>query len=97
MRAGVAMDRIRTEMEERIQSRAASAGDVPISPDGREALRRAAEEADRLGHRAIQTPHLLLGLLGDEGTPAGSVLAANGMGLEKARTDVAEVLGDAEA
>lgn len=95
-RSGSSADKIRMDVEQRIESKEASGGDVPITPAGKQALKHAAEEADGLGHKRIGTPHLLLALLYDEESVAGSVLAASGMRLEAVRARVAEVLKDFE-
>ncbi len=58
--------------------------DLPLSHESRDALTYAAEEADRLKHRAIRPAHLLLGLLRLDVPPAG-VLAAYGVTLEAIR------------
>lgn len=92
-RSGLSMDEVRAQLEPRMELKAESSGDMPISPEARLALKRAAEEANLLEHREIQTPHILLGLLHDEGTVAGSVLIAGGMRLDRVRKDVGELIG----
>ena len=49
-------------------------GTLPFTPRAKAAVRRAAEEALRLGHNYVGTEHLLLGLLGDEESVAAKVL-----------------------
>jgi Clp amino terminal domain, pathogenicity island component len=95
-RSGTSLDKIRTDLETRIAPGVASDGDRRVSAEWQEALKHAAEEADGLGHREIQTPHFLLGLMRSEQTVAAEVLAANGMRLEQARKDVAELIGGAD-
>jgi ATP-dependent Clp protease ATP-binding subunit ClpC len=58
--------------------------DLPLSHDSSHALTYAAEEADRLKHRAIRPVHLLIGLLRLDVLPA-DVLAAYGVTLEAIR------------
>jgi ATP-dependent Clp protease ATP-binding subunit ClpC len=48
--------------------------EVPIAPAVRALILRAAEIADRLGHRDIEPGHLLAALLQDETCPAGRAL-----------------------
>jgi ATP-dependent Clp protease ATP-binding subunit ClpA len=58
--------------------------DLPLSNESKRALTHAAEEADRLKHRAIRPVHLLIGLLRLDVLPA-DVLAAYGVTLEAVR------------
>jgi ATP-dependent Clp protease ATP-binding subunit ClpC len=53
----------------------------------------AQEEARLLNHENIGTEHILLGLLHDDTEAAAQVLGAAGIGLERARTQVEEVIG----
>jgi hypothetical protein len=53
---------------------ASEEGTLPFTPRAKAAVRRAAEEALRLGHNYVGTEHLLLGLLGDEESVAAKVL-----------------------
>jgi len=47
---------------------------MPFSARGKEALEHAVEEASRAGHDYVGTGHLLLGLLGVEGSEAAAIL-----------------------
>jgi ATP-dependent Clp protease ATP-binding subunit ClpC len=53
---------------------ASEEGTLPFTPRAKAVLRRAAEEALRLGHNYVGTEHLLLGLVGDEDSVAAKVL-----------------------
>jgi ATP-dependent Clp protease ATP-binding subunit ClpC len=63
----------------------------------REAVVLAQEEARALGHHAIDTEHLLLGLLGVKEGVAARALAPLGVVLEDARDDVVRALGRRES
>ena len=56
----------------------------------------AQDEARRLGHRAIGTEHLLLGLLREEEGLAARVLGAMGIELEHVRAEVVRIAGESE-
>ena len=78
---------IRTEIESRIErgEPIATSVEVPLSTDSKKVLNLAGEEADRLGHRHIGTEHMLLGLLGVEGSFAAQILHARGLRLAEIR------------
>ena len=52
------------------------------------AIARAQEEARTMGHPLVGTEHLLLGLVGDDGGPAGRAFAKLGVTLEGTREQV---------
>jgi len=87
---------IRTEIESRIERGEpfATSVEVPLSTDSKEVLNLAAKEAERLGHRHIGTEHLLLGLLGVEGSLAAQILHARGLRLAEIR---GQLLKEAES
>lgn len=58
-----------------------------------EALRRAEDEAQAMGHRTVETEHVLLGLRLDSRGIAGRVLADSGVSSEQVRDLVRERLG----
>jgi ATP-dependent Clp protease ATP-binding subunit ClpA len=58
---------------------------IPFSRETGRALISAAVEADALGHRSICAEHLVLGLLGDEGTQAARTLDQAGVRLQQGR------------
>jgi ATP-dependent Clp protease ATP-binding subunit ClpA len=63
-----------------------------FTSDGRLALRDALVVALELGHNYIGTEHLLLGLYRNQGSPAGSILAAAGATEDAVRAHVVELL-----
>jgi ATP-dependent Clp protease ATP-binding subunit ClpC len=58
---------------------------VPLTPQCKQILTSAAEEAEMLRHRWIGTEHLLLGMLRETGSVVQSVLQAHGFELERVR------------
>ena len=72
---------IRAEIDKRV-----SKGDpfgpsveVPLSGESKQILNLAAESAERLGHRYIETEHLLIGILRVEKSVAAQILLARGL------------------
>jgi ATP-dependent Clp protease ATP-binding subunit ClpC len=64
-----------------------------FTPRGRQAVAFATDEARALGHDAVGTEHLLLGLLRDEGAVAAQALDALGVTLDEARSTVVAIDG----
>ena len=60
-----------------------------LTEPSKQALVLAHDEARKLGHPYIGTEHLLLGLIADEGGPAGRAFKTLGVTLETARAQVA--------
>jgi len=60
-----------------------------LTEPSKQALVLAHDEARKLGHPYIGTEHLLLGLIADEGGPAGRAFKTLGVTLESARAQVA--------
>ena len=87
-RAHLSLENLRTEVEGRavfVEKVATSVG-IPFSPETKRVLDAAAEEADRLQHNCIGAEHLLLGLLNEERSVAGSLLIEKGLRLDTVRT-----------
>lgn len=89
----VSIEELRRDIESRSAAREPipSSVEIPFTVELQRVLRYAAEEADRLKHDYIGTEHLLLGLLREERSVAGSVLAGRGVQLDDVRTTVAEL------
>ncbi|HLH04788.1 MAG TPA: Clp protease N-terminal domain-containing protein [Bryobacteraceae bacterium] len=77
--------RIREGAEAR--ERIATSVDLPLSRAARHCLAYAAEEAERMAHKNIGVPHLLMGLLREE-SRAKSILEDFGVNLDAARNAV---------
>src|SRR5437016_1026924 len=67
-RSHVSFETIRNEIENQPMAgpKVATLAEVPFSPETKRILYNAATEADRLRHKAIDTEHLLLGILCEE-------------------------------
>lgn len=65
-----------------------------LTDPARKALVVAQNEATRLGHNAIGTEHLLLGLIEEQRGAAFQVLSDSGVSVERVRERVAERLGE---
>lgn len=65
--------------------------------DARQTVVQAQAEATALHHPRIGTEHLLLGLVGQEGTPTSAVLARHGLTRETVLESVAALVGDLDA
>ena len=86
--AAGAGEAIRKELEQLASlkgPRVATSVDLPLSHESKLALAYAAEEAERLNHKHIHTPHLLLGLLRVEESQAAVLLRKHEMTLEQCR------------
>jgi Clp amino terminal domain, pathogenicity island component len=72
---------IRAEIETRITrgERIPVPVEVPLTTECKKILNLAAEESEGLGHRHIETEHLLLGILRVEGSVAAQILIAKGV------------------
>src|SRR5271170_2526328 len=73
--AGISKSMVEEQILALIERGAASEDStLPFTPRAKAVLRRAVEEALRLGHNYVGTEHLLLGLFGDENSAAAKVL-----------------------
>jgi hypothetical protein len=72
---------IRAEVEKRTTRGEPSrtSVEVPLSTESKEILNLAADSAGRLGHKMIETEHLLLGILRVENCLAAQILSARGL------------------
>ncbi|MGW3111620.1 Clp protease N-terminal domain-containing protein [Streptomyces sp. NPDC001091] len=64
-------------------------GHIPFRPESKEAIDRAREAADELGHDRVGTEHMLLGLIRVEGSPAARILSDLGFTPDELRETVA--------
>src|SRR5687768_7582248 len=90
----LSLENLRREIEEQtvFRERVPTSQEIPFAPGVRRALQAAANEADRLLHNYIGSEHLLLGLLGDDTTLAGRLLAAHGLRLPEVRDQIVRLL-----
>lgn len=88
-----------TDLVERIKGRVRDwGGFARFTADARAVVRRAQEEAGRLGHGQVGTEHVLLGLLsGSDDEPAVRALRAMGVEFASVRTEVLHHVGTGDA
>ena len=86
---------IRAEIEQHItrRERISTSVEMPLTVESKGVLDLAGEEAERLGHRHIGTEHVLLGLLGTEGSFAARLLQARGLTAVAVRERLAKTPG----
>jgi enamine deaminase RidA (YjgF/YER057c/UK114 family) len=73
-------------------TRTPTSTEMPFTPEMKQVLQYATEEADRLNHQNIGPEHLLLGVLREENCPAAALLRRHGLDLAIAREKVVEIL-----
>ncbi len=73
----------------------ATLGKLSQTVDAKKVIEFAIRESRRLGHNYVGTEHLLLGLLGVEGSTAGRMLVDSGIVLGDAREELLMLLGAA--
>jgi ATP-dependent Clp protease ATP-binding subunit ClpA len=87
----ISADEFRAEIEHCVShhERASVGPDIPLSSASKRVLAYGMEEADRLGSRAIDLPHLFLGLLREKGCGAETLLRKHGTSLREMRVFIA--------
>jgi ATP-dependent Clp protease ATP-binding subunit ClpA len=85
------IEEIRKEIQQRSpkRERIATSVDLPLSGESKSVLRYAAQAADELQHKHIDTGHLMLGLLREEKSLAAEILRKQGVDYEAMRSLVA--------
>jgi ATP-dependent Clp protease ATP-binding subunit ClpA len=98
-RFGISREDIRRELEGRsaFRERVATPVEIPFSKPAKRVLQFAAQEADALSHNYIGTEHLLLGILREERSVAGSLLIAKGLALQPVRDEIGRLLSNPPA
>ena len=71
-----------------IREKVSTCVDLPLSHECKRSLAYGAEEAERLDHKHIGTPHLLLGLLREDKSLAAQLLRKRGLDLDSVRERV---------
>jgi Clp amino terminal domain, pathogenicity island component len=84
------VDAFRKEVERRseVKERTSTSVDLPLSQESKNALRYAAEEADRLSHKHVGCEHIVLGLWREEQCFAAEVLRRTGISLDNFRQEI---------
>ena len=85
--SGKSIESIQKKIDEHSNFREAisTSVDLPLSNEGKRVLAYAAEEAERLRNRHIDTEHLLLGLLREKRSFAAQLLNEEGVALDHSR------------
>ncbi|MDA8020244.1 MAG: ATP-dependent Clp protease ATP-binding subunit [Thermoanaerobaculia bacterium] len=92
-------DDLRREIEgERVLvERVSSTADLPLSEETKKVLAFATHEAETMGHEAVGSEHLLIGILKVESSLAMRVLAEAGLDLYSVREEVVSMAREREA
>lgn len=90
LRSHEAVEAIRKQIEGQtvIRERASTSVDMPVSDECRRIFAYAVEEADKLSHKHIDTGHLFLGILREQGCFASKLLCERDIRLEMARQQI---------
>ena len=83
-KVGANSSRIQADLEQALKEmpRVSGGGEVGLSSALRQVMDQAGKEAETLKDEYISTEHLLLAVLGQEGSPAGRILRQNGLSRE---------------
>lgn len=94
----VPLDQIRSELESTstFREKIPTSVEIPFTRECSRALNVAAQEADRLLHPYIGPEHLLLALIHEEKSIAGSTLAKYGVRLDEARGQIVQLAADTQ-
>ncbi len=95
-KAGVNVTALRDAVDRELAkfpSQSGAGGEPGLSRELNAVFDRAEREAQALGDAFVSTEHLLLGLVGEKGTTARSVLSGLGVGEDELRTALKEVRG----
>lgn len=89
------LEKVRREVEKIIQAGPdmVTLGKMPQTPRAKKVIEYAIEESRKLNHNYVGTEHLLLGLIREEEGVAAQVLMNLGLGLDKLREEVLNLLG----
>ncbi|HAW49708.1 TPA: ATP-dependent Clp protease ATP-binding subunit ClpC [bacterium] len=95
---GVDLEGLKMAIEKEVPSGGSLAimGNVPFTPHAKKVLELAMEEARNLGHNYIGTEHLLFGIIKEEESVGAKILAKLGVTLERAKKEMANILGNVE-
>ncbi len=92
---GIGLAAVRQRVEEIIgRGEQAPSGHIPFTPQAKEVLKLALQEARALGHSYIGTEHILLGLISEGDGVAARVLTGLGADLDAAREKVIQILDE---
>ena len=96
LRENGGVESIRREIESQITrgERLSTAIEIPISAECNRILKKAAEEAERLGSKYVGTEHILLGILYEHDCLAARLLRERGLTLDWLREELARPSDD---
>jgi len=88
--SSTSIDAIRKQIEDElpVHERISTSIDIPLSDECKRILSNTAEESEELGHRQIDTSHLLLGILREGNCIAAKVLTGLGLELTAVREEI---------
>src|SRR5207245_9946768 len=94
---GVELNKVRSAVEFILgQGDRIMPGEIGLTPRAKKVTELAIDEAHRLHHQQVGTPHLLLGLVREGDGIAAGVLESLGITLEKVRTKTIRVLNQTQ-
>jgi hypothetical protein len=92
---GISLDAARKKVDKRTgRLESGAPGSPPFTPEATQLLEFSSREALQLGHKGIDTEHLLLGLARQGESAAVEVLASLGVGLDQARRTLLSLMSD---
>jgi ATP-dependent Clp protease ATP-binding subunit ClpC len=90
---GISLEAVRQRVEEVTgRGEQAPSGHIPFTPQAKEVLKLALDEAVQLGHSYVGTEHVLLGLIREGDSVAAQALIGLGADLNGAREQVIRLL-----
>ncbi|MFX4301169.1 ATP-dependent Clp protease ATP-binding subunit [Alicyclobacillus tolerans] len=90
---GVSTEKVQTEVEKMIGQGQGAISGLTYTPRAKKVIELSIDEARKLNHSFVGTEHLLLGLIREGEGVAARVLNNMGVGLNKARQQVLQLLG----
>jgi ATP-dependent Clp protease ATP-binding subunit ClpC len=98
-RSHLPLESIRNEIERRavVRRKVPTSVEIPFSDEVKRSLFFASEESDLLNDHYIGTEHLLLGLLREQTSVAGTILASHGLELGAVRREIAALRRESES
>jgi ATP-dependent Clp protease ATP-binding subunit ClpC len=92
---GISLEAVRQRVEEVTgRGEQAPSGHIPFTPQAKEVLRLALDEAVQLAHSYVGTEHVLLGLIREGDSVAAQALIGLGADLDGAREQVIRLLDE---
>jgi uncharacterized protein (TIGR02246 family) len=98
LRENGGVESMRLEIESQITrgERLSTAIEIPVSAESKRILKKAAEEAERLGSKYVGTEHILLGILHEHDCLAARLLSERGLTLDRLLEELARPSDDSQ-